>query len=825
MSDPFGHQPFAPQLGDALLGLDLRVHLGLGVGGLVGLVVAEAPVADQVDQDVVAELLAEGEGEAHGADARRHVVGVDVDDRDVEALGEVRGPARRSGVVRIGREADLVVHDDVDRAAHLVAVEGLEVERLGDHALRREGGVAVDHDRHGSVGVLRGARPAAGGLRGARGALDDRRDELEVARVRLEVHADRVAFGKLVCPLGAVVVLHVAGAALGDRRDRLQRRGALELGEDRVVGAAEVVREYVQAPAVGHADHDLLAAVRRRELDQLVEHRHRHVEALDRELVLAKVGLVHEPLERVDLDEPLEEHPPFVVAQRLAEAARLDVLAQPNALAVRSDVLDLVRSRAAVGVQQVLERVRERRSGDVHLEDVGGELGEDLRRQSERHRVEARIALGLGAERVEVGGEVAVAAHPADERRHPLHRAQQFLAGDEAGGSLRSGRGGGRRRSGRLRRGAQLDSESREHVRVETVLPLQEVLDLRQEATGLGALDDAVVVRGGHRHDLLRADRRPDAPQPDRVGDRAGRDDRALAVHQPRHRRHGPEAAGIGEADVRPDEVVGGERVRAGLLHERVVSREEPVEGQARGVADHGDHQRAGAVLLLHVHGQAQVDLTVVYSVRLALDERVVVAHHRHLGGGAHDRVGDQVGERDLAARCLELAASRVEHGHRERAEARRGRDLARGLHVAGERGRPASQQLRARALARGHLCGCVAGRDRAGARGREDVGLGDAPSGPATGDPLQRDALGCSRARGDRRDPDTLRDAGGGAGGRSGGRLGGRSGCGARRLRSGSDGDARDHLPDRHRLTLVDEDLADGAGRGRGQLDVDLVG
>ena len=49
----------------------------------------EAPVADQVDQHVVAELLAEGEREAHRADAGRDVVGVDVDDRHVEALRQV----------------------------------------------------------------------------------------------------------------------------------------------------------------------------------------------------------------------------------------------------------------------------------------------------------------------------------------------------------------------------------------------------------------------------------------------------------------------------------------------------------------------------------------------------------------------------------------------------------------------------------------------------------------------------------------------------------------------------------------------------------------
>ncbi len=276
------------ELAHRRVALDLRVHLGLGVGGLVGLVVAEAAVADQVDQHVVAELLAEGEGQAHGGDAALDVVGVDVDDRDVVALGHVGGPPGRAGVLGIGGEADLVVLDQVDGAADAVAVDRLQVERLGDHALAGEGGVAVQDDRHGGVRVLVGVRALAARLDRARGAVDDRRDELEVARVALQADADRLAVAEVVVALGAVVVLDVAGAALGDRRDGLERGGALELGEDRVVRPAEVVGEHVEPAAVGHADHDLAGALAGRELDQLVDHRHGHVEALDRELLLAR---------------------------------------------------------------------------------------------------------------------------------------------------------------------------------------------------------------------------------------------------------------------------------------------------------------------------------------------------------------------------------------------------------------------------------------------------------------------------------------------------------------------------------------------------------
>ena len=186
----------------------------------------------------MAELLAEREREPHRGDAGGDVVGVDVEDRDVEALREVRGPARRARVVRVGGEADLVVGDQVQRAADRVAVERLQVERLRDDALAREGRVAVQDDRHRGVGVQRRVRALARGLHRARGALDDRPDVLEVRRVGLQPHQHALLVAALVGALGAVVVLDVARAALRDRGHGLDRGRALELAEDRLVRAA-----------------------------------------------------------------------------------------------------------------------------------------------------------------------------------------------------------------------------------------------------------------------------------------------------------------------------------------------------------------------------------------------------------------------------------------------------------------------------------------------------------------------------------------------------------------------------------------------------------
>ena len=100
--------------------------------------------------------------------------------RDVGAV------ARRARVLRDGGEADLVVDDDVDRAAGRVALEARQVQRLGDDALAHERRVAVDEERHHAAALA----IAAPVLLGAHAALDDRVHELEVARVEgeREVH-------------------------------------------------------------------------------------------------------------------------------------------------------------------------------------------------------------------------------------------------------------------------------------------------------------------------------------------------------------------------------------------------------------------------------------------------------------------------------------------------------------------------------------------------------------------------------------------------------------------------------------------------------------
>ena len=182
------------------------------------------------------------------------------------------------------------------------------------------------------------------GLLGAGPTLDDGVDSLKMARVRGDRDLDLTG-RRLRVPDAGEVVLDVAGAALRIGDDRLDRPLALELAQDRLVRAADGVCERVQPAPVRHPDHDLVRAVRGCQLDRLVEHRHEHVEAFERELLLTQKRLAQVLLERLRLREPPQQRAPLLRLERSAKAPRLDRLPQPDALRVVGDVLDLVGDR------------------------------------------------------------------------------------------------------------------------------------------------------------------------------------------------------------------------------------------------------------------------------------------------------------------------------------------------------------------------------------------------------------------------------------------------------------------------------------------------
>jgi hypothetical protein len=168
---------------------DAGVHERLGEARLVALVVAEAAIAPHVDDDVALEGLAIVDRHLAGEGHRFGIVAVDVEDRRLDRLGDVRRVRRGPRELRAGGEADLVVDHEMDGAAGAVAGQAGEAETFGDDPLAGKGGVAVEQDREHLAGFL----VAAGDLLGAHLAEHHRIDRLEVARVGTSAEVDLVA--------------------------------------------------------------------------------------------------------------------------------------------------------------------------------------------------------------------------------------------------------------------------------------------------------------------------------------------------------------------------------------------------------------------------------------------------------------------------------------------------------------------------------------------------------------------------------------------------------------------------------------------------------
>ncbi len=127
---------------------DGLVHQRLGDGRLIRFVMPMAAIADQVDHHVLAEGHAEFERQPRDEHDRLGIISIHVEDRRLHHLRHVGGIGCGAGVHRIGGgETNLVVDDDVHRAADREAAGLRHVEGLHHHALAGEGGIAMDQHR------------------------------------------------------------------------------------------------------------------------------------------------------------------------------------------------------------------------------------------------------------------------------------------------------------------------------------------------------------------------------------------------------------------------------------------------------------------------------------------------------------------------------------------------------------------------------------------------------------------------------------------------------------------------------------------------------
>ncbi len=172
------------------------------------------------------------------------------------------------------------------------------------------------------------------------------------------------------------------------------------------------MREDIQPATVGHPDKDFSRALGRRLVDHHVQHGDHHVDALDREALLAGVGLVQEALEDLDLRQALQELPLRVVVRFEVEIAGLGRVLEPLPLFGDLDVIEVETDERRVPLAQpgdCLERIG-RAVDDCAANRRCGHVGKALFRDAVGCGIEFGCAGRRGTEGVELDGEVAVFA-------------------------------------------------------------------------------------------------------------------------------------------------------------------------------------------------------------------------------------------------------------------------------------------------------------------------------------------------------------------------------------------------------------------------------
>ena len=128
--------------------LDPLVHQRVGEHGLIALVVTKPAIAEDVDHDVFAELLAELSGHLGGVYHGLWVVAIHMENRGLNHQRVIRRIRRRAGEVRCGGKADLVVHNDMHRATGFVPTQPRQCETFGHNTLTSKRRVTVQQNRH-----------------------------------------------------------------------------------------------------------------------------------------------------------------------------------------------------------------------------------------------------------------------------------------------------------------------------------------------------------------------------------------------------------------------------------------------------------------------------------------------------------------------------------------------------------------------------------------------------------------------------------------------------------------------------------------------------
>ena len=281
---------------------------------------------------------------------------------------------------------------------------------------------------------------------------------------------------------------------------------------------------------------------------------------------------------------------------------------------------ELDPNRPAVRVPQGVDDLTKRLLTGAG-QTVGDEVSVEVpHREPVVREVEFRVGEDLPADRVEFGQEMS--SHPVhvDELDHPGLLFEICI------------RVVGRRPVATPHHRFVGNPQRGEDLLVETTCAEQQIMEVSQELTGLGPLNDSMVVRARNRDELA------DAELGQHLGvrglvlggisDRTGPDDQALALHKARHGLRCAYRSGVREGHRRVGEILEFEIVVTNSSNQVLVGIEEALEVELIRVLDIRNQQDA-VPGPLDVDRQTKVDALVMHRVRGPVDLGVARSHCR----------------------------------------------------------------------------------------------------------------------------------------------------------------------------------------------------
>mmetsp|Transcript_838 Transcript_838/g.1138 ORF Transcript_838/g.1138 Transcript_838/m.1138 type:complete len:1008 (-) Transcript_838:79-3102(-) len=418
--------------------LDGLVHKGLSKHRLINLIVTVLAVADDIDDDIRVPLGAPLGSKIGDANNTFNIITVDVEDRAVQGLGNVRAVGAAAAILGVSGKSDLVVDNDMNGTANRVVRKSTHSKGLIDNTLSRKGTITMEKDgeRFGVFSII------AVELLGTNFPKDNSVNSLKMTGVGNKGKMNALAIGGGAIVTGTKMVLDVTTTNIFIRIFVNNLTG--EFTENLRHGLTNNVGEDIETTTMGHTDDDILNSEVSTGVNHGLNTRNHALGTLKTKTLGGREFVGEESFKHVGPSNTVKDVE-FLLLGVSGRINGFNSLTDPVALVTIGNMHILITNATAVSLLQALQNLTESTSGATFFEETrlipvaNEELPIEV---SFRKTVRGGVKFGrnfavLKTKRVKLGSKVTRNLVSPDEHNE-AHRLLNSLIGD-VGSTLESG--------------------------------------------------------------------------------------------------------------------------------------------------------------------------------------------------------------------------------------------------------------------------------------------------------------------------------------------------------------------------------------------------